>query len=405
VALTVKQVERIKDAGRFADGHGLYLEVTATGARSWTLRYQRGGRERWMGLGPTHTYGLDEARELARRARQQIKEGVDPIDARRAQRAERAAEDARTEAASVTFAQCVEAYHKFHSPKWTNRKHVAQFLTTMRTHALPTMGKLPVAAIDKTVVIRALEKIWYERTSTASRIRGRIEAVLDFAKVRGYRDGENPAAWDLIKHALPAPGAVARVAHHAALPYAEVGAFFVDLRARDGIAARALEFCVLTATRSGEVRGATWQEVDAKTRIWTVPPERTKTGKEHRVPLSDRAVEILEQLPREADFVFVGPRPGAPIGVNAMADVLRVVRPEVTVHGFRSTFRDWAAETTSYPNHVVEMALAHAISSEVEKAYRRGDLLDKRRKLMQAWSVYCDSPVATGNVTPIRKTA
>lgn len=271
-------------------------------------------------------------------------------------------------------------------------------------YAYPALGKLPVAAIDKALVLKAIEPIWYTKTETASRVRGRIEAVLDFAKTRGYRTGENPAAWDgNLVHALPARGTIAKVEHHAALPYPELPAFMAQLATREGIAARALEFAIAAATRTGEVIGARWPEINLDAKLWTIPAERMKARKEHRVPLSNRALQILKSLPREADFIFPGGRKGVPISNMAMAQLLkRMARVDITVHGFRSTFRDWAAERTNYPNHVVEMALGHVIGDKVEAAYRRGDLFDKRRKLAEAWAMYCSArQQLDAKVTPI----
>jgi integrase len=406
MALTSKQVVKLTEAGRYGDGGGLYLQVTPTGSRSWLLRYERGGRERAMGLGPVKDFTLEEARERARRARQLLRDGVDPLEARAAERAKRASEGALAMAANVNFKECAEQYFKFHGRKWKNPKHAAQFLSTLKMYVFPVLGNLTVATIDKTLVLQAIEPIWYTKTETASRVRGRIEAVLDFAKTRGYRSGENPAAWDgNLVHALPARGTIAKIKHHAALPFAELPDFIVRLAAHEGIAARALEFTILCAARTGEVIGARWSEVDLGAKVWTIPAVRMKAKKEHRVPLSGRALEILKALPREADFVFPGGRKGAAISNMAMAELLkRMDRLDITVHGFRSTFRDWAAEMTSYPNHVVEMALAHVIGNKVEASYRRGELLAKRARLMTDWTRYCLTKpvVAIGNVTPIR---
>jgi integrase len=406
MALTKHQVSTIKERGRYGDGKGLYLQVMPTGARSWILRFERSGRERWMGLGPVSDFSLDEARERASQARRLLKDGFDPIDARQAERTQRATEEARAAARNITFKAAAEQCFKFHSPKWKNAKHRAQFLSTLKQYAYPSLGKLPVAAIDKTLVLKAVLPIWESKNETASRVRGRIEAVLDFAKVNGWRDGENPAAWDgNLVHALPAPGTFTQVKHHAALPFADVFDFMTQLATREGMGARALEFLILTAARTGEVIGARWSEINLETKLWTVPAIRMKAKKEHKVPLSDQAVAILKALPRDSGFVFPGGRKGVPISNMAMATLLkRMGRFDITVHGFRSTFRDWAAERTNYPNHVVEMALAHVIGDKVEAAYRRGDLLAKRAKLMADWSKYCATkPVGTANnVTPIR---
>jgi integrase len=389
--LTAKQVTSLTEPGRYGDGGGLYLQVTSTGVRSWLLRYERGGRERAMGLGPIKDFTLEEARERARRARQLLRDGIDPLDARKEQRARSAAEGALLAARNVTFKECAEQYFKYHSPKWKNAKHAGQFLSTLKMYVYPVMGRMPVATIDKALVLKAIEPIWYTKTETASRVRGRIEAVLDFAKVRSYRTGENPASWhgNLI-HALPARGTIVKVVHHAALRFAELPGFMVDLAKCKGVAARALEFTILNAARTGEVIGARWSEIDLEAKIWAIPAERMKASKEHRVPLSSRAVEILKELPRESDFLFPGASEGSSLSNMAMAELLkRIGRLDITVHGFRSTFRDWAAETTNYPNHVVEMALAHIIGNKVEASYRRGDLLSKRARLMADWARFC----------------
>ena len=406
MALTTRQVAKLTEPGRYGDGGGLYLQVTPTGARSWLLRYERGGRERALGLGPVNDFTLDEARERARKARQLLRDGIDPLDARNEERATYAAKHAVAAAANVTFRECVEQYYKFHSRKWNNAKHSAQFLSTMKMYAYSVLGKLPVATIDKALVLKAIEPIWYTKTETASRVRGRIEAVLDFAKTRGYRTGDNPASWggNLI-HALPARNTIAKVKHHAALPFTGLPDFMTQLATREGIAAGALEFTILNACRTGEVIGSRWSEIDLDAKQWTIPAERMKAKKEHRVPLTSRSLEILKALPREGDFVFPGGRKGVPISNMAMAELLkRMGRLDITVHGFRSTFRDWAAERTSYPNHVIEMALAHVVGNKVEAAYRRGDLFNKRRRLMTEWATYCATPAVGGrdNVTPLR---
>jgi integrase len=400
MALTTKRVAKLTEAGRYGDGHGLYLQVTPAGVRSWLLRYERAGRERWMGLGPLHTFTLEEARARARQARQQLADGIDPLDARRAERAERALEAAK----AVTFADAARKYFDQHEGKWKNRKHRAQFLATMSAYALPVLGRLPVAAIDTGLVLRCIDPIWQSKTETASRVRGRIEAILDWATVRGYRGGDNPARWKgHLGEVLPARSQIKKIQHHPALPFAEVPDFVAQLAGREGMGARALEFLIFTATRTGEAIGAKWSEIDLEAKLWTVPAERMKGGREHRVPLSDRAVAILRALPREAEFVFVGERRGTAIASTAMSNLLgRMGRLEITVHGFRSAFRDWAAETTGYPNHVIEMALAHAIGDKVEASYRRGDLFTKRTRLMADWAKYCTIPKRDATITPMR---
>jgi integrase len=390
--LTAKKVERTKGPGRYHDGHGLYLQVVNANNKSWLLRYERNGRERWFGLGPAHTFSLKEARERARAARQLLHDDIDPIDHRKAQRAAQAAAKAK----AITFAEAARRYFDQHEGKWRNAKHRAQFLSTLKTYAYPVVGNMAVADIDTPAVLRAVEPIWLTKTETASRVRGRIENVLDWCTVRGYRSGDNPARWKgHLAEVLPARGQVARPVHHAAMPYRELPAFMAALRARQGTAARALEFAILTAARTGEVIGARWSEIDIEDKTWTVPAGRMKGGKEYRVALSERAIDLLRDLPTEDNngFIFVGPRAGSGLSNMAMAQTLkRMGHGDITVHGFRSSFRDWAAETTAFPNHVVEMALAHVVGDKVESAYRRGDLLAKRRQLAEAWSRYCTSP-------------
>jgi integrase len=387
--LSAKRVAMLaKRPGRYHDGHGLILVVVNSNNASWQLRFQRNGRERWLGLGPLHTVTLKDARERARAARLQLLDGIDPIDVRRAERA-RATQ-------ILTFKAAAEAYNALHEPKWRNAKHRKQFLASLATYAYPVLGNMTVSAIDTAAVLRAVEPIWLSKTETANRLRGRIESVLDWATVRGHRSGDNPARWKgHLAGVLPAPGAVARRSHHPALPWAQVAAFMAELREREGVPARALEFTILTAARTGEVVGARWSEIDLETHTWVISAARMKSRRQHRVPLSARAVELLSSLYRDDknSYVFIGARTGAGLGNMAMPDVLQQMgRDEVTVHGFRSAFRDWAAESTAYPNHVVEQALAHTIGNAVEAAYRRGDLFEKRRHLMNDWAAFCERP-------------
>jgi integrase len=384
--LTAKRVEHLHKPGRHPDGDGLYLQITPTGVKSWVLRYERTGRERMLGLGTLRDFTLKEARERARRARQLLVDGVDPIDAKRAQRT----------VPILTFAQATQAYAKLHEQKWTARR--PQFLSSLRQHAFPVLGDMPLTAIDTPAVLRVIQPIWTTKTETASRVRQRIEAVLDWATVSGHRPkGDNPARWrGHLDHVLPAPGAIAKVKHHAALPWGEVAAFMADLRGREGVAARALEFAILTAARTNEVVGLRWPEIDFGAATWTIPAQRMKTDKEHRVPLSEAALALLRKLYTEDgnDLIFIGAQAGRGLGDRALAEVLaRMERSDITVHGFRSTFRDWAAEVSHHPNHVVEQALAHAIGNAVERAYRRGDLFQKRRVLMQEWAQFCSRVV------------
>jgi integrase len=405
--LTALKVEKAKDPGMYADGSGLYLRVTPQGTKNWVLRYMLNRTPHWMGLGPLALYGLQEARARALDARRKRHDGIDPIKARRAERTLQRLDAAKV----ITLAEVAEAYIAAHKAGWRNGKHKAQWENTLKTHAAPIMS-LPVQSIDTALVLRVLEPIWAAKPETASRVRQRIESILDFAKVRGYRDAENPARWrGHLDKLLPARGKVRAIAHHAALPYAELPAFLATLRTREAVAARALEFLILTAARTGEVIGARWSEIDLLDKTWTVPAARMKAQREHRVPPSARAISILNeaQAARSGDdnnaFVFLGPTPRAPLSNMAFLMLLRRMgRADLTVHGFRSTFRDWAAERTNYPNHVVEMALAHAVSDKVEQAYRRGDLFEKRRRLMQQWAAFCMSaPTADAQkVVPLR---
>jgi integrase len=398
--LTAKRVEKAKP-GRHYDGDGLVLQVSSERRRSWLFRYERNGKERWAGLGSTRTFSLKEARERARKMRQMLADGIDPIDAKRAAKAKVAAAKAR----EMSFKQATEQYMAEHEAVWS-AKHASQWRNTLRDHAYPVLGALPVEMIDTPLVLKVLKPIWGTTTETASRLRQRIEAVLGWATVNGYRQGDNPARWENhIENALPAKAKVAKVAPHAAMDWRDVPAFMAKLAGREGVSPKALAFTILTAARTSETIGATWNEIKFEERMWVVPAERMKAGKEHRVPLSDAAVAILRDLPSESgnEHVFVGWQRGAGLSDTAMSKMLNTrMQVTETVHGFRSAFRDWAAETTNFQNHVVEMALAHAIPSGVEKAYRRGDLLEKRRKLMEAWARYCMSPPASSTVVPMK---
>lgn len=400
--LTALKVERIKERGYAADGDGLWLQVTPSLSKSWVFRFMLNGRAREMGLGPLRRVSLAEARTKANDCRTQLLAGIDPIEARNAAHA--AANVAASK--SFTFDQCADAYIAAHRSGWKNSKHVDQWTNTIRTYASPIFGSLPVDQVDTGLVMKCLEAIWTTKAETASRLRGRIESVLDWAKVRGYRQGENPARWKgHLDHLLPARAKVKKVQHHPTLPYAEIGAFMKTLREQEGIAAKALEFTILTAARTGETIGARWSEIDLSEKVWTVPPERMKAKREHRVPLCERAVTILTELDhlRQGEFVFPGRREGAALSNMAMLQLLdRMGRGDLTTHGFRSTFRDWAAELTAYPREVAEMALAHSIGDKVEAAYRRGDLFEKRRHLMHDWAAYCDrAPEQLAEVTSI----
>jgi integrase len=387
--------------GLHPDGGGLYLQVTSGNGRSWVYRYSLHNKEHRLGLGSAKAIPLKRARELANETRRLRAERIDPLQQRRELRDAQLVEQAK----SISFAQCAESYITAHEAGWRNPKHRQQWRSSLSTYVFPAIGGLPVESVDTALILKCLEPIWRDRTETASRIRGRIESVLDYAKARGYRNGDNPARWrGHLQSLLPQPSKVSGVEHHAALPYSEIGEFMADLRGRDSTSAHCLEFLILTAARTGEVIGATWNEIDLKSRVWTIPGNRMKAGKEHRVPLSERAAEIVRimQFRRENDFVFAGMRDGGLSNMSLLA-MLRTIGRAVTAHGFRSSFRDWAAEQTNFPRDVAEQALAHAISDKTEAAYRRGDLFEKRRRLMQSWSDYCAKPSrATGNVTALR---
>jgi integrase len=402
--LTALAAAKMSKAGRYAAGDGLYLQVTKGGSKSWIFRYQRAGQARHMGLGGFDILPLAEARQRAQDARKLLLDDIDPLENRRAQRVESRAQAAR----GVTFKRCAEEFIASQEVGWRNSDHRRQWRSTLERYAYPVLGDLPVAAIDGALVLRVLQPIWGSKPETASRVRGRIESILSRATVLDYRGGENPARWrGNLEYLLSDRKKVRAVKHHPALPYSEVSTFLADLRGRHGTAARALEVTILTALRSGEVLGTRWPEFDLQTRVWTIPKERMKGGREHKVPLSDRVIEIVESLPRDSEFVFAGLRRSQPLNVAAMLRVIsRMKRTGITTHGFRSSFRDWASETTNHPNHVVEMALAHAIGDDVEAAYRRGDLLEKRRQLMAEWSEYCAKPATGGdNVLPLRRPA
>ncbi|UEM03098.1 integrase arm-type DNA-binding domain-containing protein [Skermanella rosea] len=399
--LTAMAVARATKPGMYADGGGLYLRVGPNGAKSWVFRFRIDGKRRDMGLGPLHAVTLAVAREKAAACRSDRFDGRDPLESRQASKlAEKLAASK-----AMTFRQCAAGYIDAHRSGWKNEKHAAQWGSTLEAYAYPVFGDLPVQAIDTELVMKALEPIWRTKTETASRLRGRVEAVLDWATVREFRRGDNPARWrGHLDHLLPLRAKVQKVQHHPALPYTEVGAFMTSLRSQPGHTARALEFLILTAGRTGEVIGARWSEIDLAEGVWIVPASRMKAGREHRVPLSAPAIKLIREQQAAAElvqgqldgFVFPGGRPGKGLSNMALLKLLeRMKRDDLTAHGFRSTFRDWAAEQTHFPRYVAEMALAHTVSDKVEAAYRRGDLFGKRRKLMEAWATYCGTMPAT----------
>lgn len=390
----------------------LYLLVATSLSASWIYRYQDAGRKHDHGLGPYPDIPLAEARQARLECDKLRRNGIDPIEARRAKRGQAKLDAAK----AMTFEQCGNAYYQAHSPGWRNLRHAQQWLTTLETYVYPMLGGIPVQAVDVSLVMKALEQpigedkkpFWLARPETASRVRGRIESVLDWATARGYRQGENPARWrGHLENLLPKRSKLQRVEHHAALPYGEIGAFMAELRRQQGIAARALEFLVLTAGRAGEVAGARWSEIDLPGRLWVVPGKRMKSGKEHRVPLSSAALEILDQMARlrSNEFVFSG-RTGRGIGHSSPLKLLaRMGRDDLTAHGFRSTFSDWVTECTNFPAEARELALAHKVGDAVVEAYRRGDLFEKRRGLMDAWARFCSAPVADNTDTVVSLTA
>jgi integrase len=398
--LTALKVKSLVQPGRYGDGDGLWLQVRDAGRRSWLFRYTWHGRERQMGLGALNQISLADAREAAQAAAKLLREGKDPLGERA-----REAEAGRATNAAATFEEVAEMFIRSHEGTWRNTKHRAQWRATLATYAFPDFGNRPVSQIAVAELMRVLEPIWRTKPETASRLRGRIESVLDYAGARGWRSGDNPARWrGHLSNLLPARSKVARVKHHAALAWPQISDFMSDLRNEPGTAARALEFIVLTASRTGEVLGATWAEIDLAARVWTVPADRMKAGRAHRVPLSNAAAALLGDLPArnqdDGDYIFPGAKLGRPLSKMAPAMLLRRMKlPDITVHGFRSTFRDWAAERTNFTREVAEAALAHTLRDKVEAAYRRGDLFEKRREMMEAWAHFC------GEVEAVRPTA
>lgn len=387
---------------RYCDGDGLYLLVKKSGGQFWVFRYKvSGSKLREAGLGRAgegrNSVRLAEAREKASTLFRQVKSGIDPLSAREAMAAaaKAAAQDAAVK--RVTFREAAQRFIDGHTPSWRNPKHAAQWAATIETYANPVFGDLPIGDVATTHVLAAIEPVWLSKPETASRLRGRVERILDFAKTRGWRAGENPAAWKgHLALTLPARSKVRKVEHHAALPWREIGNFMLTLQDQQGVGAQALRFAILTAARSGEVRGARWGEIDMSAATWIVPAGRMKGGREHRIPLSEAALDVLRDMAEvrvsnNSDaLVFPGRDAARPLSDMSLTAVLRRMgRAELTAHGFRSSFRDWAAETTAYPTELVEMALAHAVGNKVEAAYRRGDLFEKRRRLMDDWAAYC----------------
>jgi integrase len=408
--LSALQVAKLTKPGLYGDGGGLTLQITASGAKSWLFRYMIAGQAHGMGLGPTHTVSLTEARQKALDARKLLIDGIDPLTTKKQNQIAAALAAAKT----MTFDQCAEAYILAHKAGWKNAKHGDQWTNTLNTYASPVFGHLPVAEADTGLVVKCLAPIWESKTETASRVRGRIESVLGWATTSGYRTGENPARWKgHLENLLATISKASRTKHHPSLPWQRIGAFLSALRAREGVSARAIEFAILTASRSGEVRGARWAEFDMAGKLWTIPAERMKAKREHQVPLSDAALAVLESMPKNCDVVFAGTK-GQPLSDMSLTAVIRRMNGDakpvwadangegITVHGFRSTFRMWAAETTNYPREVAEHALAHQLPNAVERAYQRGSQFAKRVALMAEWAVYCATVQTDAVVKPIR---
>lgn len=415
--MTAIEVRRATEPGYYTAGYydpdahhdsrGLYLRISRpgkknrAGVKTWAFCYRIAGRDREMGLGPIATVTLADARAKVADYRKGLLAGIDPISEREKVRDA----EAKVRASRITFDQAAEQYIESHRAGWKSLKHADQWTNTLSTYASPVMGKLAVADVDVAHVIRVLEPIWITKTETASRVRGRIESVLGWAKTRGFRSGDNPARWhDHLENLLPERTKVRKVEHFAALPASDLGAFMAELRKQEGEGARALEFTILTACRTNETIGATWSEVDLDASVWVIPAARMKMDREHRVPLSDAARAILEATTKamRAGYIFHGLKEGKPLSNMAMLKTLeRMGRTGMTVHGFRSTFRDWTAENTNFPREVSEQALAHAIGDKVEAAYRRGDLFEKRKKLMQQWATFLERQRASATVIPM----
>jgi integrase len=426
VKLTVKRVAKLLrrgTPGRYFDAQGLYLVVESKKNASWSRRYELHHKPHEIGLGSAFTFSLHEARERNRAISQQLTDKIDPLAAKRAQHATQAAA-----AVSKTFKQCAEGdgtedfkgYIKDHQAKWRSSSHGAQWRSSLERFVYPKIGALDVREIARPHVLSVLEqhvagergpagKFWEVRTVTANRVRSRMELILGWAAGRGYRSGDNPARWDDLQHILPAPTKLAKVEHHKAVPYDELPELMAQIRNREGTAAQALRFLTLTATRASETLLAIWDEIDLTKKIWTIPAERMKGGKEHKVPLSPQAIELLKSLYTEDNnkLLFIGPRGGEALSSSSLQRVMQRLKRTEVPHGMRSSFSDWAHEQTSHGNHTIELSLAHSIGTKVEQSYRRGDLLEKRRKLMEAWGKYCTSAAparrraADKNVFPI----
>lgn len=388
--LTALEVSRLKETGKHSVGEGLYLQISKTGSKSWLFRYSYNGKSKWMGLGPAHIVTLAEARSKMIILKKDLVSGEDPLLKKR----EKQKQSKLAEAKSITFDDCAKQYIEAHKPSWKNKKHISQWENTIKTYASPIIGGLPIAEIDLPLVLKVLRPIWYDKTETASRLRGRLERILSWAAVQGYRPSDNPAAWrGHLDQLLPKRAKVQKTQHFKAMPYDEVSSLIHQLRDMNGTSIRALEFLILTATRTSETLKATWNEINWNEHSWEIPAERMKAGKIHKVPLSSKAYEILLEMQKNStcDYIFPGKIKGKPLSNMALLTVLRRLGHKVTTHGFRSSFSDWASEETNFSSQVIEMALAHTIKNKVEAAYRRGDQYFKRVKLMETWAQYCAS--------------
>lgn len=402
--LSALQVAKLKKAGYYCDGAGLYLQVSKTGSKSWIFRYTLNGKSKEMGLGSFTSFTLAEARKRATENRQLLVDGIDPLSFK-----QRTIRNQRiSEQNVITFDKAAERFIESNSAQWRNPKHTDQWRNTLSTYASPIIGSLPVSEVTTPLVLRILQPIWNEKTETATRLRGRIEKILNWARAQGFRTGDNPATWrGHLSEALPNPSKVAKKRNYAALPWPEMGSFMRDIRIMEGSAALAVELVILTATRTNEVFNAAWSEFDLATGVWTIPKERMKMFREHRVPLSPAALAVLEKAKKgskDSSFVFPGRKKGSLSNMAGLQLLKRMERTDLTIHGMRSTFRDWCAEATSFPKDVVEMSLAHAIENKTEAAYRRGDLLEKRRVLINEWADYCNKIAVVATVSHIRAT-
>lgn len=405
-SLSAKKIEHLKKVGYHADGDNLYLQVTSSNAKSWIFRFSFDGKRREMGIGPYPEITLEKARESAIELRRLVKAGVDPIEQRKADQAAKRAE--RNNA--VVFAYCAKQYIESHRHGWKNVKHAQQWTNTLEQYAYPVIGEALIRDVDTALIMRVLQPIWLTKNETAGRLRGRLENILDWAAVQGFRAVENPARWKgHLDNLLASPGKVQKNNHFKALPYSEINPLIMALRTNGSVSAKALEFLILTAARTGEIIGARWNEIDFDNQLWTVPADRMKAGREHRIPLSGRAFEIVKELQalKTNDAIFPGRSKGGFLSNAAMDKLLQqTLGIDATVHGMRSTFRDWASERTAYPHEVCEMALAHTIRNQAEAAYRRGDLIEKRRNLMEDWLKFCNTAAdSTGAVIPFKRTA